>query len=81
MRPPWKSSRPPNASGRPSDPPPHRPSVSKEMAQAKRIVPQIRSLLGHEVLLIEQDEFKRAEWIAAWRDIERLAKQVIDLHG
>jgi len=65
----------------PVGPPPHRPSVSKEMAQAKRIVPQIRSFLGHEVLLVEPDDLKRAEWIAAWRDIERLAKQVIAVHG
>jgi len=65
----------------PSGPPPHRSAQSAEMLTAKRSLPQVANLAGHELALVETDPVKRDVWVQSWITVRDLAAKVVEAHG
>lgn len=62
-------------------PPPLRVSVSAEVAQARRVLPQLVKLSGRELALVEHDPDKRGPWVDQWLAVADLAAAVVAVHA
>lgn len=62
-------------------PPPQRTTLPKEMATARRTLPQLIKLEGRALALVEQDPARRQQWLADWEIVRDLAAAVIAAHG
>lgn len=69
------------AEWQPSGPPPHRVAVPKEMAQARRVLPQLVNLVDNPLLLVESDPARRDTWIEMLRTIRAGLDQALAANG
>jgi hypothetical protein len=64
----------------PAGPPPHRPTIAKQLAIIRRTLPQILNQADNPSVLIETDPDKRADAMVQWERLHGLSEVVLGLY-
>lgn len=62
-------------------PPPHRATVPAEVAQVRRLLPQLVNLAANPLAVIEPETDKRDAAIAQWITVRDFAAEVVNVYG